>query len=55
MATILNRQVTFATNGTVTSAGLHNLIDQTEIYAGIITTQPVITSVGSSDQLLIAA
>lgn len=54
MATILNRQVTFSTNGTVTSAGLHNLIDQTEIYAGIITTQPVITSVGSSDQLLIA-
>jgi hypothetical protein len=54
MATILNRQVTFSTNGTVTSEGLHNLIDQTEIYAGIITTQPVITSVGSSDQLLIA-
>ena len=54
MATILNRQVTFATNGTVTAAGLHNLIDETEIYAGIITTQPVITSVGSSDQLLIA-
>ena len=54
MATILNRQVTFSTNGTVTAAGLHNLIDETEIYAGIITTQPVITSVGSSDQLLIA-
>ena len=54
MATILNRQVTFSTNGTVTAAGLHNLIDETEIYAGIITTQPVISSVGSSDQLLIA-
>lgn len=54
MATILNRQVTFSTNGTVTAAGLHNLIDETEIYAGIITTQPVIASVGSSDQLLIA-
>jgi hypothetical protein len=54
MATILNRQVTFATNGTVTAAGLHNLIDQTEIYAGIITTQDQIASVGSSDQLLIA-
>jgi len=54
MATILNRQVTFSTNGTVTAAGLHNLIDETEIYAGIITTQPAIASVGSSDQLLIA-
>ena len=54
MATILNRQVTFATNGTVTAAGLHNLIDQTEIYAGIITTQDQIASVGSSDMLLIA-
>jgi len=54
MATILNRQTTFATNGTVTAAGLHNLIDQTEIYAGIITTQDQIASVGSSDQLLIA-
>jgi hypothetical protein len=54
MATILNRQVTFATNGTVTAAGLHNLIDDTEIYAGLISTQTQIASVGSSDMLLIA-
>jgi len=54
MATILNRQVTFATNGTVTAAGLHNLIDDTEIYAGLISTQNQIASVGSSDMLLIA-
>jgi hypothetical protein len=54
MATILNRQTTFATNGTVTAAGLHNLIDNTGIYAGLITTQDQIASVGSSDMLLIA-
>jgi len=54
MATILNRQTTFATNGTVTAADLHNLIDNTGIYAGLITTQDQIASVGSSDMLLIA-
>jgi len=54
MATILNRTTTFATNGTVTAAGLHNLIDDTGIYAGLITTQTELTTVGTADQLLIA-
>ena len=54
MATILNRTTTFATNGTVTAAGLHNLIDDTSIYAGLITTQTELTTVGTADQLLIA-
>ena len=54
MATILNRTQTFATNGTVTAAGLHNLIDDTGIYAGLITTQTELTTVGTADQLLIA-
>ena len=54
MATILNRTQTFATNGTVTAAGLHNLIDDTSIYAGLITTQTELTTVGTADQLLIA-
>jgi hypothetical protein len=54
MATILNRTTTFATNGTVTAAGLHNLIDDTAIYAGLITTQTELTTVGTADQLLIA-
>ena len=54
MAIILNRTTTFATNGTVTAAGLHNLIDDTAIYAGLITTQSELTTVGTADQLLIA-
>jgi microcystin-dependent protein len=54
MATILNRTTTFPTNGTVTAAGLHNLIDDTSIYAGLITTQTELTTVGTADQLLIA-
>ncbi|NDC49459.1 MAG: hypothetical protein EBZ61_10355 [Micrococcales bacterium] len=54
MATILNRTQTFATNGTVTAAGLHNLIDDTGIYAGLITTQTELTTVGTADQILIA-
>ena len=54
MATILNRTQTFATNGTVSAAGLHNLIDDTAIYAGLITTQTELTTVGTADQLLIA-
>jgi len=54
MATILNRTQTFPTNGTVTAAGLHNLIDDTGIYAGLITTQTELTTVGTADQLLIA-
>ena len=54
MAIILNRTTTFATNGTVTAAGLHNLIDDTEIYSGLITTQTNLASVGTGDKLLIA-
>jgi len=54
MATILNRTTTFAANGTVTAAGLHNLIDDTSIYAGLITTQTELTTVGTADQILIA-
>jgi hypothetical protein len=54
MATILNRTTTFPTNGTVTAAGLHNLIDDTAIYSGLITTQTNLASVGTGDKLLIA-
>jgi hypothetical protein len=54
MATILNRTTTFATNGTVTAPGLHNLIDDTAIYSGLITTQTNLASVGTGDKLLIA-
>jgi len=54
MANVLDRNFDFATNGTVTSAGLHNLIDETNIYAGLISTQEERTSVGTGDLLLIA-
>ena len=54
MAIKFNRSQTFATNGTVTSQGLHNLIDDTDIYQALITDQTAMTSVGSSDKLLIA-
>lgn len=54
MATILNRTTTFATNGTVTAAGLHNLIDDTKIYAGLITTQTNLATVSTADKLLVA-
>ena len=52
MATILNRTTTFATNGTVTAAGLHNLIDDTAIYSGLITTQTNLATVSTGDKLL---
>jgi hypothetical protein len=54
MAIKFNRSQTFATNGTVTAAGLHNLIDGTDIYQALITDQTNLTSVGSNDELLIA-
>jgi hypothetical protein len=54
MANVLDRNFDFATNGTVTAAGLHNLIDDTNIYAGLISTQEETTSVGTGDLLLIA-
>jgi hypothetical protein len=54
MAIKFNRSQAFATNGTVTAAGLHNLIDGTDIYQALITDQTAMTSVGSLDKLLIA-
>jgi len=54
MANVLDRNFDFATNGTVTAAGLHNLIDETNIYAGLISTQEERASVGTGDLLLIA-
>jgi hypothetical protein len=54
MAIKFNRSQTFATNGTVTAAALHNLIDGTDIYQALITDQTNLTSVGTADELLIA-
>jgi hypothetical protein len=54
MAIKFNRSQTFATNGTVTAAGLHNLIDGTDIYQALITDQPSLTSVALDDNILIA-
>jgi hypothetical protein len=54
MANVLDRNFDFATNGTVTAAGLHNLIDDTNIYAGLISTQEEKTTVGTADLLLVA-
>lgn len=54
MAIKFNRSQTFATNGTVTAAGLHNLIDGTDIYQALITDQTDLTSVATDDKLLIA-
>jgi hypothetical protein len=54
MANVLDRNFDFLTNGTVTAAGLHNLIDETKIYAGLISTQEEKTTVGTADLLLVA-
>jgi len=54
MAIKFNRSQTFPVNGTVTAAGLHNLIDGTDIYQALITDQTELTSVGTGDYLLIA-
>ena len=54
MAIKFNRSQTFPTNGTVTAAALHNLIDGTDIYQALITDQTAMTSVKSLDKLLIA-
>jgi len=54
MPNVLDRNFDFLTNGTVTAAGLHNLIDETNIYAGLISTQEAKTTVGTGDLLLIA-
>jgi len=54
MAIKFNRSQTFPTNGTVTAAGLHNLIDGTDIYQALITDQPSLTAVDPADSILIA-
>ena len=54
MAIKFNRSQTFATNGTVTATGLHNLVDGLDIYQALITDQTNLTSVGTADELLIA-
>ena len=54
MAIKFNRSQTFATNDTVTAAGLHNLVDGLDIYQALITDQTNLTSVGTADELLIA-
>jgi hypothetical protein len=54
MANIINRQQTFSTNGTVTAAGLHNLIDTALVNSAIIKNQQEITTIGTADLLLIA-
>lgn len=54
MAIKFNRSQTFATNGTVTAPGLHNLVDGLDIYQALITDQTSLTSVGTADELLIA-
>jgi hypothetical protein len=51
---MIDRNFTFATNGTVSAADLHNLIDSATIYQDIITGQVPITSVGTNYELLIA-
>ena len=51
---IFNRFQTFATNGTVDAASLHNLIDATTIRQGLITSNANTTSVGTNYELLIA-
>jgi len=54
MAIKFNRSQAFATNGTVTAAGLHNLIDGTDIYQALITDQTDLSAVATDDKLLIA-
>jgi hypothetical protein len=54
MANIINRQQTFATNGTVDAASLHNLIDTALVNSAIIKNQQEITTIGTADLLLIA-
>ena len=51
---MIDRNFTFATNGTVTANDLHNLIDSATIYQDLITGQQPITSVGTNYELLIA-
>ena len=54
MAIKFNRSQTFATNGTVTAAGLHNLVDGLDIYQALITDQTNLAAVAPEDSILIA-
>ena len=54
MSIKFNRSQTFATNGTVTAAGLHNLVDGLDIYQALITDQTSLTAVAPEDSILIA-
>jgi hypothetical protein len=51
---MIDRNFDFATNGTVSAAALHALIDSATIYQDLITGQVPITSVGTNYELLIA-
>ena len=54
MSIKFNRSQTFATNGVVTAAGLHNLVDGLDIYQALITDQTNLTAVAPEDSILIA-
>lgn len=54
MSIKFNRSQTFATNGTVTAAGLHNLVDGLDIYQALITEQTSLAAVAPEDSILIA-
>lgn len=54
MAIKFNRSQTFATNGTVTASGLHNLVDGLDIYQALITDQTNLATVSTADKILIA-
>ena len=54
MSIKFNRSQTFATNGTVTAAGLHNLVDGLDIYQALITDQTSLSAVAPEDSILIA-
>jgi hypothetical protein len=50
----IDRNFEFATNGTVSAASLHNLIDSATIFQGLITDREPTTTVGTEYQMLIA-
>jgi hypothetical protein len=48
-----NRSQTFATNGTVTAAALHNLVDGLDVYQSLIRDQTSLTTVSTDDKIMI--
>jgi hypothetical protein len=50
----IDRNFEFETNGTVSAASLHNLIDSATIFQGLITDREPTTTVGTEYQMLIA-